>query len=269
MLLFVVLLFHPLTALYSHAEPNSVTSYWVAFDDTNTYHVDNAPWQDFLDGYLHQTDDDRTLVDYQNVDENGYANLADYVQSLARLDPRQFSRAEQMAYWINLYNALTVKVVLDHPGKASIKNMGSGLFSFGPWDEKIVVIEKQPLSLNDIEHQILRPIWKDERIHYVANCASIGCPNLDPVAFQADNLEQQLDQARSQFLAHPRAMQFDTQGKLHLSSLFKWYSSDFASNERALLDYLATHRPDLAERLRTYVGKISYDYDWKLNAVAN
>lgn len=262
------LLMHTLLVLSTNAEDNSVTSYWEKNDTDDQTRVDHSQWQKFLDRYLHQTQDGRSLLAYKSVDTSGYVELEEYVQDLSRLDPRVFNRAEQMAFWINLYNALTVKVVLDNPDKSSITKMGQRLFSFGPWDEDVVSITSQSLSLNDIEHQILRPIWKDERVHYALNCASLGCPNLASTVFQSENMVEKLNKVRAEYLEHPRAIHFDARGDLHVSSLFQWYLGDFAKDESALLIYLASHRTELHERILGYTGKIRYEYDWDLNSLA-
>ena len=99
-----------------------------------------------------------------------------------------YNKKEQLAYWINLYNSLTIKVVLEHYPVKSIKEIKlSGIFKPGPWKKELVIIEGKKLSLDNIEHDILRPIWKDNRVHYAVNCASIGCPNLQNSAFTAKN----------------------------------------------------------------------------------
>jgi Protein of unknown function, DUF547 len=94
-----------------------------------------------------------------------------------------YHQQEQQAFWINLYNARTVSAVLAHYPVASLRDIRlSGLFSTGPWHAKLVTIEGEKVSLDDIEHRIVRPLWKDNRLHDALNCASLGCPNLAPVA---------------------------------------------------------------------------------------
>lgn len=132
---------------------------------------------------------ENALFRYAEVTKEDKTLLNDYLDQLSKLDPREFNRQEQYAYWVNLYNALTVKLILDNYPVASITKLG-GLFSFGPWDEKVFTVAGQTLTLNDIEHRILRPIWKDPRTHYAVNCASLGCPNLQSQAFTAQNTEQ-------------------------------------------------------------------------------
>ena len=121
------------------------------------------------------------------------------------------------------------------------------------------------MTLNDIEHRILRPIWQDKRLHYVLNCASIGCPNLSTQAYTKENTPLQLSEAERTFLAHPRAVAFNAQGKLILSSIFDWYLEDFGGTETALLSYLAQEHGELSNQLRNYSSAIRYHYDWSLN----
>jgi hypothetical protein len=147
--------------------------------------------------------------------------------------------------------------------------MGRGLFSFGPWNDEVATVAGQALTLNDIEHRILRPIWQDHRIHFAVNCASLGCPDLSANAYTAENLEQQLAQAELNYLNHPRGIRFDADGELVVSSIFDWYLEDFATDQSGLLRYLAQYHDEAGERLRSYAGRIRYHYDWSLNSASN
>ena len=225
--------------------------------------VDHGEWQAFLDEYLVVAEDGVNRVRYDAAREAAAPGLYRYLRDMATLDPRQLSRDEQMAYWINLYNALTVRVVLENPGKNSIRRMG-GFFSIGPWGEPVVRIEGRDLSLDDIEHRILRPIWQDHRIHFAVNCASIGCPNLMGEAFRGDNLERLLDAGEQSYLQHARGFDREDNGKIHLSSIFKWYRQDFAPDEDGVLRYVER---TLGLDAGLLGGRVSYDYDWLLNAI--
>jgi hypothetical protein len=239
--------------------------FWQQSDAHGDQRVDHAPWQSLLDHYLTTTEDGRTLFRYAGVTADDRQRLDTYLEYLTDLDPRLLHRDEQFPYWINLYNALTVRVVLDHPDKQSIRQMGGGWFRSGPWRDKLVNIAGQPVSLDDIEHRILRPFWRDHRIHFAVNCASIGCPDLAPRAYTRDNVDELLDDGERRYLRHPRGVSM-ADGRLRLSSLFDWYRDDFAADRDGLLGYLAGHRPDLAAQLDGYTGAISYHYDWQLNA---
>src|SRR6185503_17839522 len=132
------------------------------------------------------------------------AALDAYVEKMQGVAIRTFCRPEQRAYWANLYNATTVKVVLDHYPVDSIMkiNISPGLFAKGPWKKKLLKVEGEEVSLDDVEHRILRPIWKDPRTHYSVNCASLGCPNLQPHAFTAATLDAMLDEAARGYVNH-------------------------------------------------------------------
>jgi hypothetical protein len=244
---------------------------WVFWDHSNeagTASLDHSAWQEFLDTYLvTETDSGVYLVRYRAVTDQHRKVLDAYIDDLQTRDPREYSKAEQMAYWINLYNAVTVQLVLDHPDKTSILRMGQWFFSIGPWNDKLLNIAGEDLALNDIEHRILRPIWNDHRIHFAVNCASIGCPNLVAQAYTRANTEALLQQNERAYINHPRGVSFSEQGRLTVSQIFKWYRKDFAGSSQALLEYLASHADaPVAQLLRSYDSRIRYDYDWSLNS---
>ena len=247
-----------------HAAPAAeLWPVWLDDNPNSATTVDHAPWQEFLDRYLRPSEDGVNRVAYGEVTAADRALLIAYLDALTTLDPRDLSRAEQFPYWINLYNALTVEVVLRHPRKGSILRMGKGLFSIGPWGDSLIKVAGVDLSLDDIEHRILRPIWKDHRIHYAVNCASIGCPNLAREAYTPENTERLLAQGETDYVNHDRGVSLD--GRLRLSSIYKWYRSDFGETEQDVLSYLARHRPELAEQLNAHTGRVDYRYDWNLN----
>ncbi|GAB6058989.1 DUF547 domain-containing protein [Desulfonatronum parangueonense] len=241
---------------------------WETHDPDSTLRVDHGPWNSFLSAYLVTYDPSGVhRVRYGEVSPADRKALQGYLEQLQATPVSRLNRDEQMAYWINFYNALTLEVILEHYPVASIRriNISPGFFTRGPWDAPLVEVEGESLTLNDIEHRILRPIWQDPRIHYAVNCASIGCPNLQRRAFTAEDLEDMLDAAAHEFINHPRAVRFDGR-RLRLSSIFDWFSEDFGRNEREILEHVAAYaEPPLAETLRSYSGRISYDYDWALN----
>ena len=256
---------------FALAAPKSeLWPYWNQSRSDSNIEVDHQLWQSLLSRFVRESADGINRVAYREFDESAKLELSNYLESMSRVAPTQLNQNEQLAYWINLYNAQTIQVVLDHPKKKSILSMGP-FFAFGPWDEPYLTIEGKPVTLNDIEHRILRPIWQDHRLHYVLNCASIGCPNLNRHAYQAELIDQQLAGAQANFLRHPRAVTLTDSGKLQVTSLFDWYLIDFAQDISGLLAYLAAQRPDLAADLSALVDqgnpKIDYVYDWDLNVV--
>ena len=241
---------------------------WQVSAETGTRVVDHSPWQKILTKYLvtnHPSGINRFR--YGAVAAEDRRVLNSYLSQLQQVTVSSLNRAEQKSYWINLYNALTVKVILDHYPVQSIMDtdISPGFFSNGPWDAGLLVIEGRNLSLNDIEHRILRPIFADNRVHYGLNCASLGCPNLQLKPFSADNTEQLLDEAAREYINHPRGAEI-VEGKVQVSSIYKWFQIDFGGSEQKVIDHLLLYaQEDLAKGLRANQGKLSFDYDWNLN----
>ena len=245
---------------------SEVWAIWDASDESVTATVDHADWQQLLGAYL-VTEDTGGInrFRYAAVTDGDRARLKGYIEQLAAIDPRNYPRAEQRAYWINLYNALTVEVVLQHYPLKSIRDIDGGLLGSGPWKRQLVEVAGQPLTLNDIEHRILRPIWRDPRTHYAVNCASLGCPNLAAEAYTRANVDRMLDEAARAYINHPRGVAFED-GRLTLSSIYNWFDVDFGESDAAVLAHLAQYaEPELGERLAGYDGRIKYHYDWRLN----
>ncbi|GAA6153731.1 DUF547 domain-containing protein [Pseudoteredinibacter isoporae] len=221
-----------------------------------------ADWQAFLDTYVSPDAQGVNRVAYGDVSKEDKQTLQRHLNALAELDPREWSEAEQQAFWINTYNIAVVNLVLDHYPLDSIKDIRlsfKSLFNAGPWEDKILVVAGKKLSLNDIEHRILRPIWKDARFHFALNCASIGCPNLAKEVYRAESLDEQLERAKREFLSSSRA--FSVSGESYrLSSIFNWYWQDFAPEKKQLWRYFQGQ--GLIEKP---VESFSYDYDWDLN----
>ena len=248
----------------------TLESVWDKSDATNTSTIDHADWQAVLDTYLITDDPSGVhLFDYRALQANteDRQRLNRYLVHLQELDPRQYSRDAQMAYWINLYNALTVRVVVDAYPVESILQIHNGETpDTGPWKDIHATVAGIPLTLDNIEHDILRPIWQDNRIHYGVNCASLGCPNLASEAFTAANLESLLDQCAKEFVNHLRAVELLDEAFGVTSSLYFWYMEDFGNSEAGVLAHLRKYaEEDLAEQLKAFDGSLDHEYDWRLN----
>ncbi|MGI9508122.1 MAG: DUF547 domain-containing protein [Geminicoccaceae bacterium] len=240
---------------------------WTAHDPGANATIDHAVWGDLLRRYLVTDSDGINRFAYGKVTSDDASTLDGYIDDLSGLAISDYSRPEQMAYWINLYNALTAKVILDHYPVESIRDIDNspGLFSDGPWGRKLVVIEGEKVALDDIEHQILRPIFKDPRIHYAVNCASIGCPNLQPMPFEAEKLDRQLDDAAIEFVNHRRAVEIAS-GGLKVSSIYDWFQEDFRGDDQGVIAHLKAYAaPDLAMKLEGMSRIDDHGYDWRLN----
>lgn len=241
---------------------------WEKNDPANKQKVDHSAWDAFLKKYIvapHPSGINR--VNYATVAPEDHTALANYVKSLERVAVSGYSRAEQRAYWINLYNAKTVELILTRFPVKSIRdiNISPGVFSSGPWGAKLMTVEGEKLALDDIEHRILRPIWKDNRIHYAVNCASLGCPNLQPAAFTAENTESLLERGAREYVNHRRGVSLQS-GKLKVSSLYVWFQEDFGGSAEGLMEHWAKYAgKTLADALLSYSGGLEHDYDWRLN----
>lgn len=240
---------------------------WVAFDAGNASTIAHTEWQLLLDSYLvTDTTDGIYRFDYGAVTAADRARLQAYLDAMAATNPRSYPRAEQQAYWINLYNAVTIAVVLDNYPVKTIRTINGGLLNTGPWDTELIEVAGVPLTLNDIEHRILRPIWRDPRIHYAVNCASLGCPNLAAQAYTAANVDSLLDAGARAYINHPRGVSVSGE-RITASSIYDWYDTDFGGSETGLIQHwLEYAEPRLQAKLEGFAGKIRYDYDWSLNA---
>ena len=241
---------------------------WERHDPASTATVDHGAWQAFLGRYVAPGPDGVNRFDYAGVTAQDFRSLDAYVLALQTVRVSQHNRREQLAYWINLYNALTVKVILDHMPVESITDVdiSPGLFSNGPWDAKLALVEGHEVSLNDVEHRILRPIWQDNRVHYAVNCASVGCPDLAATAYTAANVEEMLDNAARDYVNHPRGARFEN-GRLVVSSIYSWYEADFGGTDAGVVEHLRRHAVgELAAKLAGHEGGFAHDYDWSLNA---
>lgn len=239
------------------APKSQLWDYWNSSNEENTQAISHQIWQTTLDTYLIQ-ENHNNLFDYQRVNSKDKEQLELYISQLSALDPREYAKLEQYAYWVNLYNALTVNLIVDHYPIPSITKLG-GFFSFGPWEQKIITINQKELTLNDIEHRILRPIWKDPRTHYAVNCASLGCPNLQKQAFTAENTELLLEKSATEFINSEKGVKV-TNDKWVLSSIYDWFAEDFGTKQQ-LFEHLVQYNKALKSKKKS----ISYHYDWTLN----
>ncbi|MCE8000276.1 MAG: DUF547 domain-containing protein [Rhodobiaceae bacterium] len=249
------------------APDSDLWSRWEAHNPQRVEVVDVSAWNDILAAYVIQDIDGLNRFAYGDVSPANRERLKQFIAEQTALPVSDYSRPAQKAYWINLYNAVTVDVVLDAYPVESIReiDISPGLFADGPWGKELVSVEGEDLTLNDIEHRILRPIWNDARIHYAVNCASVGCPNLQAEAFTADNVERLLETGARSYVNSPRGVSI-SEGKVTVSSIYDWFFEDFGTSEEDVLAHLLAYADDdLASELRS-IGKLDdAAYDWSLN----
>lgn len=238
--------------------------------------ADEAVFDGLLQRYVLAGADGVNRVDYGRwrATAADRAALDGYIAGQARLTPSQMGKQEQFAYWANLYNAITLKVILDAYPVASIRDIKSSGVWFdpkaftGPWVAKRVTVEGRLLSLDEIEHSILRQTFKDPLVHYSVNCASYGCPNIGMKAWRAATLDADLAQAARAYINHPRGVMVAANGALKVSSIYSWFKADFGGSDATLIAHFKRYAgPELAKALDAAKEIAGDDYDWSLNDV--
>lgn len=211
------------------------------------------PSHDAWDKLLQQYVNAEGKVNYDGLKKDK-AKLEAYLKALEANAPLDsWSKGEKMAFWINAYNAATVKLIVDNYPLASITKLDGGK----TWDVKRVKIGGKTYSLNNIENDILRPQFKDARIHFAVNCAALGCPPLLNRAWTAANLESNLEKQALAFINNPRFNKI-SEKSVQVSKIFEWYAADFGN----LISYLKKY----TTKKLSPDAKVTYlDYDWGLN----
>jgi hypothetical protein len=253
-------------ALAAPARAVDLAQHFARHDAQSRAAVDHAGWDKLLARYLKTDKAGLNRLDYRRFKAEGQDELHAYLDRLQGVAVARLSRPEQFAYWVNLYNAKTVDVVLARYPVGSIRDINiSGLFATGPWGKKLLKVEGIDLSLDDVEHKILRPLWRDPRIHYAVNCASVGCPNLARRAYTSAALEAMLEAAARDYVNSPRGVSVQN-GVATVSRIYSWYVEDFGGNEVGVLAHLRRYAaPALAQQLGSIARIGGYGYDWRLN----
>ena len=226
----------------------------------------HAPWTALLREHVKDG-----VVDYAGFQADE-ASLDAYLQVLAATDPAALGRDRKLAFWINAYNAFTVKLILKrYPDIRSIKDYWS------PWAGEDWVVGGKPVSLDTIEHKVLRSMG-EPRIHVAIVCASVSCPDLASEAYEAETLDAQLTAAMERFLANPtkgmkvgreKGLLYGWSDVVRLSKILSWFGDDFGPDQASRLRFL---EPYMSEEQRSFVTehaatlKVDYfGYDWSLN----
>ncbi|MEO0982512.1 MAG: DUF547 domain-containing protein [Pseudomonadota bacterium] len=226
-------------------------------------------WTDILQKYTVEGEDGLNRFDYGGLQANASdsAALDAYLATFADLDFDALDDDEAFVAWGNLYNALTVDHIVDRFPLNSIRS-GYILPPFGPWKEVTINAGGREVSLDDIEHNILRAEWDEPRIHYMVNCASYGCPNLKSTAWEVETLEEDLVAAAKAYVNHPRGVTIRRNGTLQVSTIYKWFREDFGGNNEGVVAHLLEYaEPELAAQIRANPRITKHEYDWALNGV--
>jgi hypothetical protein len=214
------------------------------------------------------------VVDYKAIKQD--KRFDDYIRLLQKADPQKIETKDQLAFWLNVYNAFTLKIVIDHyPVKSIMDLNGIGGFAISyvtkstVWDKKFIVINGQTYSLNTIENDIIRKAG-DARVHFAIVCAAKSCPPLRSEAYETDKLDAQLTSQGKTFLSQKNKNYVDLDKKeIYLSKIFDWFADDFKKNAATPLDFTLRFLPDdIAAKIKAdpKAFKLNFtDYDWSLN----
>lgn len=233
--------------------------------------VSHAAFDRLLD--QHVTPDG--LVDYEGVLASSDSVLVPYLEDLASTDPANLSREGRLAFWINAYNAYTLKLIVDHYPVESINDIKPGAGPQipkvnSPFQLDVGAVADTVRSLDEIEHQIIRKRFDEPRIHFALVCAAMSCPPLRNEAYTAERLDAQLDEQADTFLHTAGKNDVPVAGNeetIRLSRIFKWFDGDFGGSKASTQRYIAPYFDgDVREKLEAAAYDVDYhDYDWSLN----
>ena len=230
----------------------------------NSTRADAAPYNAMLAQYV-----SNGLVDYDAFARD--PRFPQYLQQLDHTDPSKLAPADRLAFWINTYNAYTIQLINSRGERHSIRNINKhfGISLKSPWAEPVVRAGGQTLTLDDVEHRIIRPQFKDPRVHAALVCAALGCPPLRSEAYDGARLSEQLDDQARRFLAQRGKNRVDVASRTAFGSpIFTWYREDFGGSLAGVGAFWARFLPPGAERDLVLGGSFAWkdtEYDWSLN----
>ncbi len=210
-------------------------------------------------------------VSYQDWSQHpeDIQKLRRYLSGLQSATPSQMGAEPALAYWINLYNAATLNLVLEKYPIKSIKDIGAP--SSSPWEKTVATVEGRPLSLSQIENDVIRPKFHAARSHFALNCAARGCPPIRPEAYVGERLRSQLEDQTKRFLGDRKTNFVDATGTIWLSKIFEWYAADFEAASGSVWAFVAPYLEGSPAGARSASkSPLRYtEYDWTLNEATN
>lgn len=249
------------------AVPMKPIDFWNDSEPTSLIDLDHSAFEDILKKYV-STDHPSGIArfNYRAVTQADNAKLSEYLTYLQFMEPRQLSEPEAKAFWLNLYNAATLNLILQAfiDNRNVSKIMARGLPA-RRWRQDIVTVAQQDMSLEDILNGVIRPLYKDPRVHYAVFFCTLGGPDIPTQVLKGDNNEELLNALEANYLQQSRAIRV-VGNTLVLSEMFQNYDTDFAPSERALLEYLKERAPDDVASLIDGTSAIRYEYDTTVNA---
>ncbi len=246
-----------------------LNSFWDDREPQSLINVDNTAFREILERYV-ATDHPSGIArfNYEAFSVSDKAKLEQYLEYLQFLEPRQLNDPEAKAYWINLYNAATLNLMIEEYQDGDtdgFRVIRSDRIASRPWRRNIITIAQQKLSLEDILNTVIRPMYKDPRVHFALFFCSLGGPNMPTEVFEGENNEELLNKFESEYLSQSRAVRMD-QGQLVLSEIFSNFDTDFAPSQSGMIAYLRERVPAPVAEAMNSATSIRYEYDWGLNA---
>lgn len=232
--------------------------------------ISHQLWQDFLNRRVFANEEHINLINYAHITQTDLNLLKTYLNHMSEIDINNYNRNEQLAFWINVYNALTVQIIANYFPVSTIQeiNISPGLFSIGPWGANLFTIKNTSLTLDDINNRIIRAIWNDPRTHYVLNNGTIGAPNLNPKVYEGKTIQEQLNNATSTYINSLRGVTV-IEGKLIISKLYDWYEEDFGGTKQDVIFHLLQFAKEPLKSQLKHINTIdSYMYNWHINSPA-
>lgn len=256
-----------LVSVAAQAQSNSKADLWARWQAHNaksTATIDSGAYDAFLKRYVVVHQDGPNGVRYADVSAADQKKLEHYIKTLEGVDIDHFNRHVQRAYWLNLYNAETIDLVLKHYPIGSIRDL-----HHGPWHKDVLSVEGHKLSLNDIARRILRPIWDDGLTIYGLSCGAMSCASLRKTAYTGSNVYKALYENAEDYVNSPEGVRFN-HGKLIISRIYDWYKDDFGGDRRGVINHIRRYAaPALSLHLETTRQIDHYDFDWAINSETN
>lgn len=241
---------------------------WATHNQHSLVEIDHSTWNRVLKTYVHTNSFGQNMFDYASVSPADQRAIKHYLEMLSTVDVQDLNKNEQLAFWINAYNAIVVRVILKEYPVESILDVGGDVFNRGPWNNHYFSVGGVPISLSNIRREIIFTHWQDVRVIYALSCGAIGCPNLGAKAVIGRKVNGYLDAAAMAFINGPVAiLKFDNDS-VKTSKLFYWSKGEFIDHNVNILEHIKTYAVgDMARKLKNVENIRGYGFNWQLNDI--
>ncbi len=241
--------------------------FWNEYDSSSNLFVDHTSWGYLLNKHVQLKTDGTTVIAYANFTQPDRQVLEKYIQSLASFPIEKLNRKEQYAFWLNLYNALVVRLVLEHYLILSIADIegDDNFLKRGPFNRQLIIIKGWPLSLSFIRKKILSNLFLDPRFHYGLCDAAVGSPRLQRRPYTGDKVDRMLDEAALEYINHSRTVSVKKGKVLVLSALYEMYPEEFGHTFPEIFQHIRLYAMDHVKNKLSSAVQVTFDFDWSLN----